>query len=176
MITVRPVGSWSCEPCRNRRGIEEIVPEVAAALRMARKLRVTLKPVVITWPGDSLAAEDSPAGAAARAKHIAALWQMLRKKNKFAHWLKVAESHKSGRIHFHFLVIMPGVSRDLVAFWEKLTGANQLWIESTFLKCPNCWQDEIRANRQQNRKIVPGQGPANVGIVTTALRARITNS
>jgi len=162
--SARPCGSWSCEPCRTRRVMEEIVPEVAAALRLARKLRVTLKHVVITWPGDSVAAEDSPAGAAARAKHIAALWQMLRKKNKFAHWLKVAESHKSGKIHFHFLVIMPGFPRDeLVAFWEKLTGANQLWIESTFLKCPKCWQHGIRANRQQNRKIVPWPGSGKCG-------------
>ena len=163
-FSARPCGSWSCEPCRTRRVMEEIVPEVAAALRLARKLRVTLKHVVLTWPGDSVAAEDSPAGAAVRAKHIAALWQMLRKKNKFAHWLKVAESHKSGRIHFHFLVVMPGFPReDLVAFWEKLTGANQLWIESTFLKCPNCWQDGIRADRQKNRKIVPWPGSGKCG-------------
>ena len=163
-FSARPCGSWSCEPCRNRRVMDEIVPEVASALRLARKLRVTLKHIVLTWPGESVAAQDSPDGAKARAKHIAALWQMLRKKNKFAHWLKVAESHKSGKIHFHFLVIMPGFSRDeLVAFWEKLTGANQLWIESTFLKCPNCWQGAIRANRQQNRKIVPWPGSGKCG-------------
>lgn len=163
-FSARPCGLWSCEPCRERRVSDEIVPEVAEALRLARKLRVTLKHMVLTWPGATLAAQNSLEGAKARARHIQALWQWLRKTNRFAHWLKVAESHKSGTIHFHFLVIMPGFSRDrLVAFWEKLTGANQVWIESTFLKCPRCWERGVPARRQQRRKITPWPGSGRCG-------------
>jgi len=160
----RECGSWDCEPCRDRRVLEEIVPEVAAALRLAKKRRVTLKHMVLTWPGATPAAQPTPEGAKARAKHIAALWQWLRKELGYAEWLKVAESHKSGRIHFHFLVVMRGIDvRRLRAFWKKMTGASQLRIDSTFLKCPNCWDAGLTGAEKAARKIVPWPGSGKCG-------------
>jgi len=160
----RECGLWDCEPCRGRRVLEEIVPEVAAALRLAKQKRVTLKHLVLTWPGATPAAQPTPEGAKARAKHIAALWQWLRKVLGYAEWLKVAESHKSGRIHFHFLVVMRGVDvKKLRAFWKKLTGASQLRIDSAFLKCPSCWEPGLGGAERESRKIVPWPGSGRCG-------------
>ena len=137
-----PCDKWSCEACRRRRVETELIPEILEALNEARRRRVTLKHLVLTWRGDDLGAQPTAAGAKRRALDLAHLAQWLRRDRKsFFEYLKVAETHKSGKVHFHLLAIMPKVKQaELSHKWEDFARKSfKVGISACGIRCPNCW-------------------------------------
>ena len=150
-------GKWSCAVCFERKLRLELVPEIDQALLLARSRRVTLKHMVLTWQGADLGAAPTSDGAERRRKDTAHLFQWFRRRGYTVDFLRVAETHKRGTVHFHFLVIMPGVDvGELRTQWKKYSrGAYRLWLESCYMKCPNCWDPAVPSRKQAKRKIVP---------------------
>jgi len=153
---------WECAVCFERKLRLELVPEIVEALKLARKRRVTLKHLVLTWPGDDLGAQPTPEGAKRRSKDTAHLFQWFRRRGYEVDYLRVAETHKRGTVHFHYLAIMPGVDvGELRKQWKTYSGgARMLRLDSCFEKCPRCWEEGVPASKQADHKIVhwPGKG------------------
>jgi len=173
--TFRPCQQFDCEACHKWRVNHELVPQIVAALAQARQKRETLKHMVLTWQGDDLGAQDTPEGAERRRLDVQHLWQYIRRDLGFkAEYLRIAETHKSGRIHFHFIGIMPHVDqKKLSARWKKFArGSYIVWVDACFLPCPRCWDSGLSKREKRRRRIVPWPGTSkceNCGLDMTGV-------
>lgn len=150
---------WSCDACRKRRVETELVPEIMEALKEAHDRHVTLKHLVLTWQGDDVGAQPNRAGAKRRALDLAHLAQYLRRDRKsFFDYLKVAETHKSGTVHFHVLAIMPYVKQsELSKRWKRFTrGACVVNITACGIRCgrPGCWPGSKASQKRKRESMV----------------------
>jgi len=153
----RPCGKWSCVPCREYRIKHELVPEIVEALKWARLLGLTLKFLTLTGRDDDILTEASPAGSEARRIHLQKFKQSMTRKGKTFEYLRVAESHKSGRVHLHLVVVMPYIGqRELQKRWGF-----RVDIGSLGLKCPKCYPGRGATREARKRSMIvppPGKG------------------
>jgi len=154
---------WSCDPCREYRIKRELVPEVVAALGWAAELGYTLKHLVLTGRDDDILTEASPEGSKARRLRLQAFKLYMTRQGKPFHYLRVAESHKSGRVHLHFLVVMPYMAqRELQKRWGFRAS-----VSAVGLRCPRCYPGRgatFKAKRRSTIVPPPGKGScANCG-------------
>ena len=152
-----PCGKWGCDPCREYRIKHELVPEVVEALKWARLLGLTLKFLTLTGAADSILTEASPEGSEARRIHLQKFKQSMTRKGKTFEYLRVAESHKSGRVHLHLVVVMPYIGqRELQKRWGF-----RVDIGSLGLKCPKCYPGRGATREARKRSMIvppPGKG------------------
>jgi len=128
----RPCGKWSCVPCREYRIKHELVPEIIQSLELARESGVTLKHIVLTGPDDDILTEASPRGSEARRSRLGKFKQSMTRQSKMFEYLRVAESHKSGRVHSHLLAITPYMAqRELQNRWGF-----RAWVSAVGMRCP----------------------------------------
>ena len=148
---------WSCDACREYRIMSELIPEVSAALDWAWSLGMTLKFLTLTSPADHILSEASPAGAEARRRHLGIFKKDMTRKGNVFQYLSVAESHKSGRVHLHLLVVMPYITQRVL---------QQKWgyrvdVESVGLRCPKCYPGRGATREARKRSMIippPGRG------------------
>ena len=152
-----PCEKWSCEPCREYRIKQELVPEIIEALKWASSLGLTLKFLTLTGAADDILTEASPEGAEARRLHLQHFKQSMTRKGKTFEYLRVAESHKSGRVHLHLVVVMPYIAqRELQKRWGF-----RVDIGSLGLKCPKCYPGRGATRKARKRSMIvppPGKG------------------
>jgi len=168
--TRSPGDKWTCPACRYRRMRDELVPEIVMAIEIARSRRESLKLLTLTWILGDLGSENTPEGAKRRwldLKHFVA-W--VRSFYGFFEYFKVAETHKSGAVHFHLLVISPWLNQpELSAAWRRYArDAFRIDIRAVGVKCPKCWpgrqagpgesQAEF-ARRRRRSMIIAAPGP-----------------
>jgi len=153
----RPCGKWGCDPCREYRIKHELVPEVVEALKWARSLGLTLKFLTLTGAADDILTEASPEGSEARRIHLQKFKQSMIRKGKTFEYLRVAESHKSGRVHLHLVVVMPYIAqRELEKRWGF-----RVDIKSVGLRCPKCYPGRGASDKAKRRSTIvppPGKG------------------
>ena len=140
--TWAPCGKWGCQPCRERRIAEDLVPEVLANMEQARRERLTLKFVTLSWQGDDLGAQPTPEGAKRRGLDRQHLAQWVRRDlGQVFEYLRVPETHRSGKVHEHMLVRMPYIrQKDLSRKWADFArGSFVVDVRAVFAKCPGCW-------------------------------------
>jgi len=165
--TKSPGDKWTCPACRYRRMRDELVPEIVMAIEIARSRGESLKLLTLTWILGDLGSENTPKGAKRRwldLKHFVA-W--VRKRFGYFEYFKVAETHKSGAVHFHLLVISPWLyQNELSAAWRRYArGAFRIDIRAVGVKCPKCWpgrqarpgesQAEFAKRRRRSMIIAP---------------------
>jgi len=181
---------WCCDPCREYRITSEIVPEVSATLDWASSLGWTAKLLTLTAPAGGILSEASPAGCKARSRRLQHFKQEFTRKGEMFEYLSVAESHKSGRVHLHLLVVMPYVPQRVI---EKRWGY-RVDVKGVGLRCPKCYPGRGATREARKRSMIippPGRGscsncghtvdwanPANmadvVGIVALELSKYLT--
>ena len=153
----RPCNKWWCDPCREYRIKHELVPEIVEALKWAGSLGLTLKFLTLTGAADDILTEASPEGAEARRLHLQHFKQSMTRKGKTFEYLRVAESHKSGRVHLHLVVVMPYIAqRELQKRWGF-----RVDIGSLGLKCPKCYPGRGATRKARKRSMIvppPGKG------------------
>jgi len=135
----------------------ELVPEVRRAVEWARELRLTLKHVTLTAAADDVLSENSSEGAAARRIHLQKFKQSMTRQGKCFEYLRVAESHQSGRIHLHFLAIMPYIAQQEL---QKRWGF-RAWVSAVGLRCPRCYPGRGATAKAKRRSTIvppPGKG------------------
>jgi len=148
---------WTCEPCREYRIKHELMPEVVAALKWSRSLGLTLKFLTLTGRADDILTEDSREGAEARRLRLQHFKQSMTRQGKIFEYLRVAESHKSGRIHLHLVVVMPYIGQfELQKRWGF-----RVDIKSVGLRCPKCYPGRGASDKEKRRSTIvppPGKG------------------
>jgi len=166
-----PGDKWSCPACCKRRMRDELVPEIMLNLAQAReKYGWTLKLLTATWIRGDLGAQPTAAGAKRRAKDWGHLMQQIKRhERKFAEdvspehpqgrpvpYMKVAETHRSGAVHFHALAVIPFIKQsELGASWKIFArGATMIDIRAVGIRCARCWP---------GRKARPGETQAQFG-------------
>ena len=140
--TWAPCEKWSCQPCRERRIADDLVPEVQANMEQAQREGLTLKFVTLTWKSADLGAQPTVAGAHRRKLDRQHLAQYIRRDlGQVFEYLRVPEVHRSGMVHEHMLVRMDYVrQKDLSAKWADFArGSFVLDIRAVYAKCPGCW-------------------------------------
>jgi len=159
----RPCDKWACDACREYRVKMELVPEILRAIGHAWAIGETLKHVTLTGAADDTVTEASPEGAEAMRLKLAHFVQAQRRQGRVFEYLRVAETHKSGRVHLHLLVVMPYVAQREM---EKQWGA-RVWVSAVGLRCPRCFPGrgaDAQAKRQSTIVPPPGKGScANCG-------------
>jgi len=153
----RPCGKWGCDPCREYRIKHELVPEVGDWLKWTRSLGLTPKFLTLTGAADSILTEASPEGAEARRTALGKFKQSMTRQGKTFEYLRVAESHKSGRVHLHLLVVMPYIAqRELQKRWGF-----RAWVSAVGLRCPKCYPGRGGSDKAKRRSTIvppPGKG------------------
>jgi hypothetical protein len=132
-------------------------------MKLAESRGLTLKHVVLTWQGDDLGAQPTREGAERRRLDIQHLAQTLRRKGKLFEYLRVSETHKSGKIHVHLLVIMPYVDQAFLSdVWKRhARGAFRVFIQAVGVRCPYCWPGRNASQKAKRRSMIippPGKG------------------
>jgi len=180
-----PGDRWSCPACCKRRVREELIPEIALNLGLARSYGWTLKLLTPTWIQGDLGAEPTAEGAHRRAEDWAHLMQQIKRNEpQFAGdvspehpqgrpvpYMKVAETHRSGAVHFHALAVVPYINQaELSASWKKFArGAFRIDIRAVGIRCARCWpgrkarpgETQVAFERRKRRSMVipsPGTG------------------
>jgi len=161
----KPCDKWTCDICREHKLFGELVPEILKALAEARRQRVTLKLLTLTWQGRALGAQPTPEGAERRRLDVQHLVQWLKRRGYLPKKgevfdLRVAETHRSGKVHLHLYIVLPFVPHaELKAEWETITaGSYVIDLQAVYLKCPRCWvKGQTRAEKKR-RSIVPWPG------------------
>jgi len=161
----KPCDKWTCDICREHKLFGELVPEILKALAEARRQRVTLKLLTLTWQGRALGAQPTSEGSERRRLDVQHLVQWLKRRGYLSKKgevfdLRVAETHRSGKVHLHFYIVLPFVPHaELKAEWRTITaGSYVIDLQAVYLKCPNCWaKGQTRAEKKQ-RSIVPWPG------------------
>ena len=116
----KPCHKWECAECGPRRRRTELVPEILEGMKCAWENGWPLRMVTTTWQAQDLSAQPTPAGAKRRREDIAHLAQSLRRNGGLFEYVRVAEAHKSGKVHCHFLVVMPYIDqRELSKRWKN---------------------------------------------------------
>jgi hypothetical protein len=156
----RPCGKWGCVPCREYRIKHELVPEVVEALKWARSLGLTLKHIILTGAADDILTEASPEGSEARRSGLGKFKQSMTRQGKAFEYLRVAESHKSGRVHLHLLAVTPYIAqRELQKRWGF-----RAWVSAVGLRCPRCYPGRgASAKAKRLSTIVPPPGKGYCG-------------
>jgi len=164
-FTWAPCDKWSCDICRQHKLFGELVPEILKALAESRRQRVTLKLLTFTWQGQSLGAQPTSAGAVRRGLDEQHLVQWLKRQGYLPQkgevfYLRVAETHRSGKVHLHLYMVVPFVPHDrLKKAWRTITGGSYVIdLQSVYLKCPNCWAKGQTRTEKKGRSIVPWPG------------------
>jgi len=94
-------------------------------------------------------------------QHLA---QWLRRdQGEIFEYLRVAESHKSGKIHHHLLAVMPYIRQaELSDKWKDFArGSFKVDIRAVGVKCPRCYPGKDASEKEQRRSMVippPGKG------------------
>jgi len=164
-FTWAPCDKWTCDICREHKLFGELVPELLKALAEARRQRVTLKLLTITWQGESLGAQPTSEGADRRRLDLQHLIQWFKRQGYLSKkgevfYLRVAEIHRSGKVHLHLYMVLPFVPHAaLKEEWRRITGGSfVIDLQAVYLKCPNCWvKGQTRAEKKR-RSIVPWPG------------------
>ena len=160
----KPCDKWTCEICRRSKLFGQLVPEIVKALQEARRQRVTLKLTTLTWQGSALGAQPTKEGAERRRLDEQHLIQWLKRQGYLGpgetFYLRVAETHRSGKVHLHLYIILPFVPhKKLKAFWRKNTGGSRVIdVQPVYLKCPRCWVKGQTRQEKHTRRIVPWPG------------------
>lgn len=161
---VAPCERWVCEACYEWRLETELIPEIVQALAWGKETGWTLKFLTLTYLDTDLGAQPTEEGRDRRRKDLAHFKQSLKRKGISFEYLKIVESHKSGKIHMHFLVMMPYVHQPLlVAAWRGATrGTSRIVdIEAAAMKCPRCYPGRKAPRKEKRRSmIVPPPGRA----------------
>jgi len=180
-----PGDKWSCPACCKRRMRDELVPETMLNLAQARSYGWTLKLLTVTWIQGDLGAQPTAAGAKRRAKDWGHLMQQIKRNEpKFAEdvssehpqgrpvpYMKVAETHRSGAVHFHSLAVIPYIKQaELAASWKTFArGAFMIDIRAVGVRCDRCWpgrkarpgETQAQFARRKRRSMIipfPGKG------------------
>lgn len=161
----KPCDKWTCDVCREDKLFGELVPELLKALDEARRQRVTLKLLTLTWRGSSLGAQATPEGAERRRLDQQHLIQWLKRRGYLPQkgevfYLRVAELHKRGTIHLHLYVVMPYVAHvELKEAWRTITGGSFIIdVQPVYLRCPRCWVKGQTRREKRRRCITPWPG------------------
>jgi len=124
----KPCDKWTCDICRQHKLFGELVPEILKALAEARRQRVTLKLLTLTWQGRTLGAQPTAEGAERRRLDLQHLIQWFKRqgylpKEGEVFYLRVAEAHRSGKVHLHLYIVLPFVPHvALKEAWRTITG------------------------------------------------------
>lgn len=162
--TWAPCGKWRCQPCRERRIADDLVPEVQANMVQAECEGLTLKFLTLTWQADDLGAQPTPEGAHRRKLDLQHLVQWVRRdKGEVFEYVRVPEIHKSGKVHDHLVVRMPFVrQQELSKKWKDFArGSFVVDIRAVYAKCPGCWPGPGAAEAVKARSRItplPGTG------------------
>lgn len=161
----RPCDKWTCESCCSWRVETELEPELVRALSWARRSGWTLKFITFTWRSVDLAAGTTREAAARRRKDVANFVKWFRRsygRNSFE-YLRVAENHKSGKVHLHLIVVAPYVPQAVLSDQWKINarGAFRVGIEAVGMKCPRCWPGPKASDQEKRASMIvppPGRG------------------
>ena len=159
-----PCDKWACEGCFRRKLANELKPEIRKALFMARARGETLKLVTPTYQANDLGAEPTPEGAVRRTLDWQHLAQHIRRdRGEIFEYLRVAESHKSGKIHIHALAVMPFIQQaDLSDKWRDFARSSfRIDVRAAGMKCPRCYPVKTAPRAVKRRSIIippPGRG------------------
>jgi len=157
----RPCDRWTCEACYAWRLEMELIPEIVQALVWAREKGWTLKFLTLTYsPADFAATLDE--GKERRRLDLQHFVQALRRRGYEFEYLKIVETHKSGKVHLHLLALCDVIPQKVLSYlWERATrGTSRIvHIEAAFQKCPRCWPG-VRASKAEKArsKIIPPPG------------------
>jgi len=162
---LRPCDKWVCVPCCAWRVETEIKPEIVKGIEWARRKGQTLKFYTFTWKSKDEAAGTTKSAAQRRRKDVAHFVQQIRRENGRDNfeYLRVAENHKSGKIHLHMIVSAPYLPQaELSRQWQQNTrGAFRVNVEAVGMKCPNCWPGKQATQAEKNKHMIipfPGKG------------------
>jgi len=183
-----PGDKWSCPACCKRRMRDELVPEIMLNLAQARSYGWTLKLLTPTWIQGDLGAQPTTVGAKRRADDWAHLMQQIKRNEpRFAEdvspehpqgrpvpYMKVAETHRSGAVHFHALAVIPFIKQEeLAASWKIFArGAFMIDIRAVGIRCDRCWPGRKArpgetqaqfARRKRRSMIIPFPGTGKCG-------------
>jgi len=165
-----PCDKWSCDICRRAKLFGQLVPEIFKALTEARRQRLTLKLLTLTWQAQTLGAQPTSKGAKRRGLDQQHLLQWLKRqgylpKKGEVFFLRIAEAHKSGKIHLHLYIICPLVPhKELKDEWRRITdGSHIIDLQPVYLKCPHCWVKGQKRAEKKRRSIVPWPGSGKCG-------------
>jgi len=158
-----PGDKWTCSACGDRRMRTELVPEVVKAIEISRSRGWTLKLLTLTWILGDVASEQTREGAKQRRKDLKKLVQWIRRNYGYCEYMKVAETHRSGAVHFHLLIIAPLIPQQvLAAVWERFArGAFMVDIRAVGIKCPRCYPGRDAPQKRKRDSIIvlwPGLG------------------
>jgi len=159
-----PCDKWACEGCFRRKLANELKPEIRKALFMARARGETLKLLTPTYQAEDPGAEPTPEGAVRRTLDWQHLAQHIRRdRGEIFEYLRVAESHKSGKIHIHALAIMPFIKQSVLSDkWKDFArGSFRVDIRAAGMKCPRCYPVKTAPRAEKRRSIIvppPGKG------------------
>ena len=159
-----PCDKWACEGCFRRKLASELKPEIRKALFMAKARGETLKLLTPTYQANDLGAHPTPEGAVRRTLDYQHLAQYIRRdKGLIFEYLRVAESHKSGKIHIHALAVMPFIQQaDLSDKWRDFARSSfKIDIRAAGMKCPRCYPVKTAPPAVKRRSIIvppPGRG------------------
>lgn len=157
----KPCDKWTCDPCYRWRLETELIPEIVQALTWAREKNWTLKFLTLTYsPADYASTLEE--GKERRRLDLQHFVQALRRRGYEFEYLKIVETHKSGKVHLHLLVVSDFISQELLSdLWERATrGTSRIvHIEAAFQKCPRCWPGPKASQAEKDRsKIIPPPG------------------
>jgi len=158
----KPCDKWTCDPCYRWRLETELIPEIVQALAWAREKNWTLKFLTLTYsPADFAATLEE--GKERRRLDLQHFVQALRRNYGYEfEYLKIVETHKSGKVHLHLLVLSDFIPQKLLSdLWERATrGTSRIvHIEAAFQKCPRCWPGAKATKAKKERsKIIPPPG------------------
>jgi len=113
--------------------------------------------MVLTGGGDTILTAPTPEGAEARRIHLQKFKQSMKRQGITFEYLRVPESHQSGRVHLHLLVVMPYVGqRELQKRWGF-----RAWVSAVGLRCPKCYPGRGSTAKAKRRSTIvppPGKG------------------
>lgn len=158
-------GSPRCEVCLEGYLLHGLNLEIEQAMKWCREHRRTLKFVTLTFQKDNPASFNTPDGARLRRLHLQKLIQKMRRQKIDVEYLRATETHQSGRVHMHLLMTLPHFDQGLLSdWWKSETGdSGVVWINSVFMKCPDCWDKRLSRKAKERRKIIPWPGSNRCG-------------
>jgi len=160
----KPCDRWTCESCYSWRVETELIPELYEALEWAKELGITLKFLTLTWQSSDVAGRLDSAGAKRRRLDLQHFAQRLRRLGHIFEYLKVVETHKSGKVHVHLAVMMPFLPQKFLSeAWRKATRGTSrvIDIRAMSAKCPRCWPGPGAAKADKKLSMIippPGSG------------------
>jgi hypothetical protein len=150
-----PCRRWSCAVCARARLHSELVPELFNAIDWGQELDATAKFLLLTWQADLPAAQPTKEGGQLRARQVSSLVRWIRSQYGFCHYLRVSETHQSGKFHVHLVVLMPWVTqRELSERWKFFSGSSYVHIEYLYTPCPtpNCYAQDRRGRPVRDKR------------------------